>query len=325
MEQNSSKTSEKHTREKLSGIISAIEFFTQKFDAEQIVEYAFEFSWELLHAQKLALWYHKDSTLKLYKSEGFKSDPLPFAFKEDYNNIVYFHAGLLQKEHLAQYFPPEIIAAYPADYGLPLIMDKKLFGVIFISLGEGGRFEEGDEMVALALMNLFSVSLTNLHGYENLEKAKLKLDEKIFNLFAINQSSKALLSEHDIENLYDLSISVFSELTQSSVTAFFIKDKVSENYIMTGFKNVFNRNDGPEHLILYPDSRQLPSYLPVVIDLTNMEQKDTFMSYFYNAKSLFEQTDPLYVVNLGKDGRLVGFVTLGKKVNEKNYDNGVFE
>ena len=58
-----------------------------------------------------------------------------------------------------------------------------------------------------------------------MQNAKSELDEKVFNLFAINQSSKVLLSELDLSVLYNLSIDVFSELTQSALTSFFLYDE----------------------------------------------------------------------------------------------------
>ena len=71
--------------------------------------------------------------------------------------------------------------------------------------------------------------MRNYKSYNELRAINESLDEKIFNLFAINQSSKALLSQLDLDSLYGLAVDVFSELTQSSATGFVLFDEKAKN------------------------------------------------------------------------------------------------
>ncbi len=90
---------------------------------------------------------------------------------------------------------------------VPLITDGLLFGFIIIGSKD---FGDDDYIISEALMRLINTALENYSRYEDLSKVNKELDEKIFNLLSINQSSKALLSELQIDALYDLAVDVFS-------------------------------------------------------------------------------------------------------------------
>lgn len=305
-----------------SGIISAIEFFSQRFEIEQLISYAFDFSHDLLLPDQIVLWSLKDGVYHIGQSKGY-DESFSFQYLEQYDQIVYFHAGLLYDKNIATLLPPEIRELFKPDFCIPLIMDKSFFGLIALKRSSDNLFTPEDEIFAGALMNLFSTALTNYSSYKHLEKTKIQLDEKIFNLFAMNQSTKALLSELSLDNLYDLAISVFSELTQSSFTTFFIKDPISENYQLMSYKNVHAHNLNLE-MTLYENKEQVNG-MPVLIDMAKKKNRDLFISTFINGQEIIDKINPFYVVLLKKSTQLVGFVTLGSKVNDTHYDNSIFE
>ncbi len=85
-------------------------------------------------------------------------------------------------------------------------MDKSLLGFVVFNKE---RVLDADLIIANALMNLFSLSLSHYDSYNALEQVKKKLDAKVFNLFAINQASKALLSELNVRRVVQMTNSVF--------------------------------------------------------------------------------------------------------------------
>lgn len=308
--------------DRYSGIISAIEFFSQRFELDQIIYYIYSFSKDLLLPDNIALWNLKDNNYIIFNKMGYK-DNFSFEYNEKYNEIVYFHAGLLYEKQIKSLLPQKIHTNFDPDFCIPLIMDKSLFGIIAVNRSKNNSFTHDDEVIAVALMNLFSISLTNYSAFKNLETIKVKLDEKIFNLFAINHSSRALLSELSLSNLCNLAISIFSELTQSSFTTFFIKDPLSENYKLMSYKNIKDHKMQLDLTLFHEKDKIL--MLPVLIDMKNKESRDLFICNFFNGQEIIEKINPEYIVLLKKNTQLVGFVTLGTKINDTLYDNSVFE
>lgn len=305
-----------------SGIISAIEFFSQRFELDQLITFAFQFCNDLLAPDQIALWYLNDRMFTQFNSKGY-DNKYTFEYNEQYNQIVYFHAGLMYDKEISTLLPSNIQEQFQPDFCIPLIMDKTFFGLVALKRSATNPFNSEDEIVASALMNLYYSALTNYNSYKLLETTKVQLDEKVFNLFAMNHSTRALLSELSLTSLCELAISVFSELTQSSFTSFFIKDLISENYKLMSYKNVKKHNLELQ-MTLFPHKDKV-SRLPVLIDMSQKTSSDLFVYSFFNGQEIIEKINPQYIVLLRKGNELVGFVTLGSKVNETQYDHSIFE
>lgn len=305
------------------GMISAIEFFSGRFDVEQIIEYANEFIHKLLPTKRSLVWCLEDGVHYTPKIQvGYQTN---YSFKHDssYDQVVHFHAGLLYPDAIEKYFP-EQVASESCDFAVSLAMDKTLYGIILVQLKDDYEITSDDVIIAEALMNLFATALTNYRGYMDLKEIQVQLDEKIFNLFAVNQSTKALLSETNLDSLYNLSIGVFAELTQSVYTTFFIVDEISETFKLKGARHVFDISKNNLEISLFPSSTGRKS-LPILLDTSNPEDLDAFKGYFYNSDEVLSKIKPKYIVVLKKFNEIVGFVTLGEKVNGNDYDQSIFE
>lgn len=239
--------------------------------------------------------------------------------------IATFHGHILKEEDLERFLPKDLLYAFPSRLGVPLIVEDELYGFILTNRIENNpEFGQDDYIIAEALMQLFSTSLSNYKSYQDLHEAKLELDEKIFNLFAINQSSKVLLSELNLSNLYSLSIDVFSELTQSSITSFFLYDDKGECFTLRGMKDTFNPNNNFV-LSVYPTHDYHLDRMKPILDMNNLEDAAFFNSFFNNIQDIMPLLNPSYIVLLIKNGKLLGFVTLGESITEKPYNKGIFE
>lgn len=309
---------------RFSGLIHAIEFFSQRFDIEQILEYIFEFVNELLIVDKNVVFAEINGHYRPISVRGYIETDYSFEATKKYNDIVMFHAGLFSEDDLKKYFPNELLEKYPAKLGIPLVMDKSLYGFILINR-EGHRedFNVDDNIIANALMNLFYTALTNYKSYNELNDVKKELDEKIFNLFAINQSSKVLLSTLELKDIYDLAISVFSELTQSGITSLFIYDDVSSNYTLKANRNIFDISSKLD-IVLYPKKRAV-NYTKSIINMEDEAQRNNFLDNFYDGDKVIELLKPVFIVNIKKQDKVIGFVTLGEKVNNSGYNQGILE
>ena len=308
-----------------AGLIQAIEFFSQKLNFDQIIEAAFDFVNELLTLEKSAVFILQGNNYVLRKTKGYEAGITHIKNDKNFEDIAVFHGTLLyEKEKLSRYFHQELLDAYKVTTVIPLIIDNSLYGFVFMSNKTIGDLNSDDYIISEALMKLFNNALENYKRYEELQKANLDLDEKIFNLFAINQSSKALLSELNLDILYNLSVDVFSELSQSSVTGFFLYDEKSEKYTLKAFKDFFNREtDLYARLTLNKFARVDTNKL--IIEAANPADVMYFDNLFEEGLDSIGRIGPMYIVMLLKNGKVLGFVTLGKTVTGYEYKKSMFE
>lgn len=301
-------------------MVHAIEFFSQRFSLENITNYIFEFTQKLIEVEECDVYALDGNTYYLMHSRTKTVGEDFFPKEEKHDQSVYFHAGLMEYDFLLTMVPKKYIGTN-IRYAIPLIMDKSLFGMVLI--GTLVQPDRNDYIVSEALMNLFSLSLTNYENYEKLDRAKVQLDAKVFNLFAINQASKALLSVLDIQELAGLSLSVFSELTQSRVTAMFLLDELSGQYRCEGVIDVFNK------VRMIPmnirRNSNIKKEIQIVVDCNESQVMTDFQEAFSDEINLLNRFEPQYIVNLVNEGKLLGFVTLAKKVNHEAYEKDIFE
>ncbi|NLM49174.1 MAG: hypothetical protein GX198_10350 [Epulopiscium sp.] len=308
-----------------TGLIHAIEFFSQKFSIDQILEFAYDFVNELILVDQIAIFYKEKNQYTLLKSKGYNIHQYSTEYTPKYDEIALFHGHILNSHALEEYLPSKVLTDFPSKLAIPLIIESELYGFILTNRFEDKpAFDEEDSIVAEALMQLFNTSLNNYKSYQSLQTAKMELDEKVFNLFAINQSSKVLLSELDLTVLYNLSIDVFAELTQSSITSFFLYDEKGENYVLRGMRDTFNPSNQLT-MSVYLKNDALFDYSKSILDMSIQEDYQLFMDSFQNSKAVIKNLRPLYIVLLIKNKVLLGFVTLGKKVTDKPYNKGIFE
>lgn len=308
-----------------SGLIHAIEFFSQRFNTEQILNYAYDFINELLIVDEIVLFYKQNDQYITFKSKGYKMNNYRLPYNPKYNNIATFHGHIMDLEDLENYLPLNLLSNFPCRLGVPLIIENELYGFILTNRFENNpSFEQEDFIIAEALMQLFNTSLYNCKSYQTLQNAKLELDEKVFNLFAINQSSKVLLSELNLSVLYELSIDVFSELTQSSMTSFFLYDEKSEQYVLRGMKDTLHPSNKLNLFAYSNNDFSIHSSQPI-LNMKDKKDLQFFNDFFQNSKDILQELKPMYIVLLIKNEELLGFVTLGEKVTQTPYNKGILE
>jgi len=310
-----------------SGLIQAIEYFSSVLTFEQVTDAAFDFVNELLMLEKCAVYARVDDSYVLEKSKGYPDGFLPpkIEYEENFQNLAMFHGTLLcERGGMEKYFKKEILESLDICIIVPLIVAHRLYGFMFVSRKINGEFDGDDLIILEALMKLFNNALENFMRYDELRKVNNELDEKIFNLFAINQSSKALLSELSLEGLFSLSVDVFSELTQSASTGFVLYDEKSEKYTLRGYKDIFGKGETVTlDLVPCPDTLIDPNR--IIIDLSSEADVRYFNDLFHEGFGSFDALKARYIVLLLKECELLGFVSLGLPVTGTEYKNSIFE
>lgn len=309
-----------------TGLVQAIDYFSQKLIFEQIIDAAFDFINELLLVEKSAIYINDNQSYSVKKVKGFSIDLTNIRFSDNLKNLATFYGNILyEKEKIIKFFDTEVIDLLEINAVVPLIIEGNLYGFILFQKKD---MTEDDYIISEALMKLINNALENFNRYEKLIKVNSELDEKIYNLFAINQSSKVLLSELRMDVLYNMSVDVFSELTSSKITGFILFDDKSQRYILKAFKDVFCKTKDVLIRLELKNSQYINPN-KVIIDLQNEEDCAYFTGLFddssVSTKLQIEQLQAKYIVLIVKNNQILGLVTLSETVTGSKYSDGVFE
>lgn len=305
-----------------TGLVQAIDYFSQKLVFEQIIDAAFDFINELLLVDNSAIYVYENDGYYVKKVKGVTKKFVKIPMTTELENLATFNGNILyEREKIIKFFDPEIIDNLAVNAAVPLIIEGNLYGfILFYNKSIG----EDDFIISEALMRLINNALENFNRYEKLAKVNSELDEKIFNLFAINQSSKILLSELRMDVLYSISVDVFSELTRSKITGFVLFDEKSEKFVLRSYKDVFYKIKNAQVTLELNKSANIDQN-KVIIDLEKKEDRDYIESLFEDAAAQLEQLQAKYTVLILKQTQLLGLVTLSETVTGGEYSSGIFE
>ncbi|WP_313558921.1 GAF domain-containing protein [Ruminiclostridium cellobioparum] len=305
-----------------TGLVQAIDYFSQKLVFEQIIDAAFDFINELLLVDSSAIFVYENDGYYIKKVKGIAKKIGKIPVTTELGNLAAFNGNILyEREKIIKFFDPEIIDALAVNAAVPLIIEGNLYGfILFYNKSIG----EDDFIISEALMRLINNALENFSRYEKLARVNSELDEKIFNLFAINQSSKILLSELRMDVLYSISVDVFSELTRSKITGFVLFDEKSEKFVLKSYKDVFYKTKDA-HINLEPSKSAGIDQNKVIIDLGKAEDREYLNGLFDGASAQLEQLEAKYAVLILKQSQLLGLVTLSETVTGGEYSSGIFE
>lgn len=309
-----------------NGLMQAIDFFSNRLSFEQIVESAFEFVNELLTVSKSVMYLLDGNDYAVMMKKGISDELTRIPSTQKLQTFAVFCGSVItEREKLLEYFDHTFVDFYKAKIMIPLTMETTLEGFILLSEKNGGSFVSDDTVICDALMRIFTSALENYRRLLKLQQTNGELDEKIFNLFAINESSKLLLAEHDLEVLHALSVDVFSELTQSSRTSFFLFDGGAEKYTLKAYKDIYLSKVSPESISLTPRQNQRVKRTKFLIDTENPEDVEYFNGLFTEGVESLTFAQPIYIVLLLKDSEILGFVTLGTTITGSPYKSSIFE
>lgn len=309
-----------------NGLLEAIRFFANRLTMDQITDAAFDFVNELLTVDKSVMYLINNKGFELKKQRGVKTSYERIEMTNELSQFALYVGNVVNgKPSLEQYFEKELLNELESTVMLPLLLEDKLYGFFLLSGRITASFNDNDILVCVTLMNLFNNSLESCNRLERLQISNRELDEKIFNLFAINQSAKAMLTEHRLDELYGLAVDVFSELTQSAHTGFVLYDSASEKYMVKAFRNVFDTSGGAIEKISVTVNPDIP-HEKQILDISDEDDREHFCNMFVDGKILLEYLHATYVVFIfGQFQKVLGFVTLGRTVTGNTYKKSAFE
>lgn len=298
-------------------LLRAIDFFTQRFNFEQISEFAFEFSNEIATLNSSALFVKEGNQFILKKKRIFPIEDYKIQTSTALLNIPLFH-GRIITNNFSAFFNEEDIKVFQMKVVIPLIIDSELYGFIISNGKNIGDFDEDDFHILNTLMRLFNNSLENYRYLEDLKYSNKTLDQKLFNLFVINQSTKVLLSELNIDNLAAVATDVFSEVSGSQVTTLGLYDELTGRIKIASYRNVRSFCEYVTELEL-----KSSTFNSNRIVLEVEKDEEMIKNLFVNWEE-FKILEAKYIILIVKD-KILGFVTLSASMNECQYDESMFE
>jgi hypothetical protein len=308
------------TNNKLHGqdaLLQAIDFFSQKFNMSQLSNYAFEFTNQMLSLNSSALFVQTKDGFQLVKVKNYDVAQYLIEDTSKLQRIATFY-GNVMTAGFHHFFEEKDLEVFTPQIVIPLIVKDLLYGFIITKGKVDVAISQDDLTMSKALMQLINNSLESCKNLIDLQHTNHELDQKIFNLFSINHSSRMLLSELDLHKLYSLAIDIFSELTSSRITAFGLYDEIKDRIVIRGYKDVFSSTK------LQMDFELLDSaYDGYKIVFHYQEDKKLLQGIFKNYQD-FKCLDSEYIILIVRE-RVLGFVTISKPVNDRAYDQGVFE
>lgn len=298
-------------------LVEAIDFFSQSLHLEQLIYYGFELVNKALCFEASALFIIEGDHYELKRSNQYLN-PQKYIPKTSKLNSVATLFGRIMTGDYEKYFDIQDVEPFNPDLIIPIIVKDELVGFIIAKNSPNFVCGEKELTLAFAINQLMNKAYENARSFKALEEKNFELDKKIFNLFFINHCSRTLLSELQIEHIYQLCIDIIRELTASAVTSFFIHEPVTNALVMKGYKNILDFSQYYCELKLKAID---PKRLKVVY---NFKKDRAILETIFEDLTEFEKLQAEYVLLIVKD-KVVGLVTISTSVSERPYDETLFE
>lgn len=141
-------------------LLKAIDFFTQRFNIDQICYYAFEFSNEILTLNGSALFTFEDGRYVLKNNRLYDAQTKYIDNTSSLSEIPILHGDIIVND-FEMFFDKKIIEEFNIKIAIPLIINETLYGFIISNGKILDDFNKDDLIIASTLTKLFKSSLEN--------------------------------------------------------------------------------------------------------------------------------------------------------------------
>ncbi len=301
-------------------MLKAIDFYSQSFNLETLLSSTSDFVNESLTLDSSALFLINDKKDKytMYNSRKYSINNYEIESSDNLNRIAYLYGDIITK-NFELFFDPSFIDTFNPKLVIPLIDMSRLTGFIVTDGKALGEFIEEDFAMASGLMRIFKNSLERLLLKEELSKILSQHNDESFSIYAINERTREILSEHNINNMLTTSIDAISELTGSLDTYFgFLGEDHECIEVILG--NNLNHKAEETNKVIKLKTKSLKNNLRF-FDIS---------SDFELLKEIFENPEKLHELNAVKiilicTSKIIGFVTLGKRMTGEDYTQTAME
>ena len=298
-------------------IIKAVDFFSQDLHEEQFYRYGYPFLHDLLDLKKSAF----------YIVDDFKNDDSPYILTHKINselniktidnsrqlkNLAVFH-GRYVNENFDQYFSKDLLDEITVNLIIPIINKSVLYGFI---ISEGEQPYVGRLNYLSVVNTVINMSFSHIVNHQILEERSTALRSEVYNLNMLTHLIAEIVSEKDLERLYNLCIDSVRELTASAYTTVVFYDEISEKYDTKVSRDIVNH----KNLMLSYELKT--KELCAVKKIYNVEKDFKQLEKIFVDAEQFKRIEANYVLMMF-DESLQGFITIGKPVNDQKIGESI--
>ena len=298
-------------------LLRAIDFFSQNLHLDQITQYGFQLFNDLVRPE-LAIMYMLDDTHYIpLQTYGYNTEISSIKLSESHHDFAIRNGFILtQKQTMERYFDKSLINELNVESIMPLISGNRLLGFIFYSGAD--MVPKPDNAFMTRFNNMFNLALEKACKFEEHTLMKSEIDKRLFNLDSLSHTTKLLLSELEVDKIYQLCIDVIRELTSSAVTSFSTRCEVTGFLVTRAYQDIITFEKRIAHVKLKDQS-----FIPDKVIYHLSDDRDILNQIFSNVEE-FERLNAQYVVLLLKD-EVCGFITIGSPIGTLKYENKLLE
>lgn len=295
-----------------------LEFFSQVLSLEQLVNYGFHFICELLAIQEGSIYMLSDGHYELKHAIGDQKYVRSCMATKQLKQIATLHGRSLD-HGFDQYFDAMFLLGVDIEFIMPITVEDELKGFIIASKTKTGTLNAGQKNYIESIKTLMNMAFHISFGYDRHRLMKQNLDRKIFNLFFNNQSTRALMSELNLEQIFKLCIDVVRELTSSTVTTIGFYDEIRKRMVTKGCVDIATFKSSYVELEVREDFKFSGQLI-----YSMAEDRALIESIFVNVDDLYDISGLTHLILLIKES-LVGYIGVGEPLNGHEYDQEIFE
>lgn len=304
---------------KCENLISAIDFFSQNLHLDQIVEYGFKLYCSIENPISSSIFWLNEDKLR-YTQVHIQGDfpVLEDVEKNESHDMFAVRNGFILKDREKQkrYFDEDFLKRSQAESVMPLIVEDLLLGFIF-TRHDSEEISLGDECL-IRFNLLLNLALEKASRYVERENFRKELDRRIFNIDALSQTMRLVLSELSVEHLLNIAMDILREMTTSPVTSIGIYDNQEKILKIEKYFNVFDAKNYFDAIHLKTNEIQSGQ---MVFDYP---QDREALKVYFDDLTIFERLEAEKVIFIYKK-TILGFITLAPPLNEKPYDHQLIQ
>ena len=312
-------------------LLEAVDILSQQIDIEQIYQVSIELYKQLLDIDICYLFTRTSPvSLKIFKTSLYNHIGKEFThvqITENLKEYALLNAGIISSPHkFVELFDRAIIHELKPLMIVPFIIKNKIEGLMFLPSKKMDMGYSEEEISSIfALMKLLNSSLEHYDNVIKIKETDRSLEDNSFKLKALNYSSKVLLKELILDDLYEIAVDTFLEISRGSQSALFVYDEASEEYRMKTCKLSDKTFSNQSNYALRLNKNTKIKNNKIILDILEEEDQKYFYSIFPSFWEVLAHFSTRYIVLLERGTDICGFVTLSNKKNGGEYNKGLME
>ena len=197
-----------------------------------------------------------------------------------------------------------------------------------VVLGEKayGEYSEGDGDFYETLIGQIEIILENSLKNSLIESQNHELNEKVYDLMTLNNASKMISASLDIEEIFNSSVDMFTEVAQSTKGSILYYEKEKKELVLKAIKGDYDKSIIGSSIAIEKDVIDYFKENQGGIILTELrESEKTMINYYIKNKDFFNKIKSEVLIPLIANDEFIGIILLGMRFMEDGYKSDNME